>query len=263
MSPSALLFAFALLTATADLQAETLMLSIQPILPKDQIIQAYQPLADYLSEKTGQEIKIKAHSNFLTYWSAMRSGRGFDLVLDAAHFTDYRIRKKGYEVLAKLPDRVSFSVVTHEDDLVFDIEELVLKKVATMVSPSVGALRLNQLFPDPMRQPRILYAQDSLDAAQMVLERRAFAAIIPSALVSSFEALNTVMVTESMPHMGFSAAPGVSDEVKKSVQQALLSARDTEEGRAMLEQINFSGFEPADATIYQGYSELLQQVIGY
>lgn len=245
------------------LQAQVYTLSIQPILPKAEIIRAYQPLADYLSKKTGQTIKLKAHSNFLTYWSAMRMGKGFDLVLDAAHFTDYRIQKKNYEVLAKLPDSVSFSIVTHEDDLIFELDELVLKKVATMISPGAGALRLLQLFPDPMRQPRIVYARDSRDAAQRVIERKTFAAIIPSALVSGFESLNTVMTTEPMPHMGFSAAPSVSAEMKAKIRQALLSADQTSEGRAMLQKLNFTSFQPANADIYRGYSEMLKNIIGY
>jgi len=257
------LFAAFLWVNSSNLQAQVFTLSIQPILPKKEIIKAYQPLADYLSDKIGHTIKIRAHSNFLTYWSAMRSNKGFDLVLDAAHFTDYRIQKKQYEVLAKLPDSVSFSMVTHEDDLIFDSAELVLKKVATMISPATGALRLNQLFPDPMHQPRIIYARDSRDAAQQVIERKAFAAIIPSALVSSFESLNTVMETEAMPHMGFSAAPSVSKEIKAEIRQALLNADKTDEGRAMLSKLNFTSFVDASAEIYHGYSELLKNVIGY
>jgi ABC-type phosphate/phosphonate transport system substrate-binding protein len=248
---------------SVGLQAQVYTLSIQPILPKAEIIRAYQPLADYLSKKTGQTIKLKAHSNFLTYWSAMRMGKGFDLVLDAAHFTDFRIQKKGYEVLAKLPDSVSFSIVTHEDDLIFELDELVLKKVATMISPGAGALRLLELFPDPMHQPRIIYARDSLDAAQRVIDRQAFAAIIPSALVSRFDALNTVMTTEPMPHMGFSAAPAVSAELKAKIRQALLSADKTAEGQAMLKKLSFTSFQPASADVYHGYSDILKNVIGY
>lgn len=248
---------------SAGLQAQVYTLSIQPILPKAMIVKAYQPLADYLSNETGQTIKLKAHSNFLTYWSSMRKGKGFDLVLDAAHFTDYRIQKKGYEVLAKLPDSVSFSLVTHEDDLIFDTDELVLKKVATMISPSAGALRLLALFPDPMHQPQIVYATDSLDAVQRVLDHKAFAAIIPSALVSNFEMLNTVMTTQSMPHMGFSASPTVPADVRNSIRDALLSASKTPQGRAMLNKLNFSSFNPATAQTYQGFSALLKNVMGY
>ena len=51
----------------------------------------------------------------------MQKGKDMHFVLDAAHFTDYRVQRKDYKVLAKLPDTVSFSVVTSEDNFVFDI----------------------------------------------------------------------------------------------------------------------------------------------
>jgi hypothetical protein len=244
-------------------QALEITLSVQPILPRDQIIKAYQPLADYLSAKTGHKVKMKGHINFLAYWAAVRKPGQYELVLDAAPFVDYRQARKGYQVLAKLPDRVSFSIVTHEDDLIFDLDELVLKRVATIVSPSIGALRLHSLFHNPMRQPRILYAKDANDAAAMVMDKRAFAAIIPTGLVSNYQALNTVTTTESLPHMGLSASPDIPEDVRRAVRDALVRAVDTKDGRDMLSKLNFAGFEAADAAVYKGYAELLRNELGY
>jgi len=244
-------------------QALELTLSIQPILPKKEIIKAYQPLADYLSSKTGHNIKIKAHSNFLAYWSDLRRSKGFDLVLDAAHFTDYRILKKKYIVLAKIPDTVSFSVVTHEDNLIFDIEELALKKMATMVSPSVGGIRIQNYFTNPMSQPKIIYAKNSNDAAQMVIDKKVIASIIPTALVSRYEGLNTITTTTSLPHMAFSASPKVPADARNKIKQALIRAKDTAEGQAMLAKINFPSFEPTNAKTYKGFASLLETTLGY
>ncbi|MBC8508627.1 MAG: PhnD/SsuA/transferrin family substrate-binding protein [Chloroflexi bacterium] len=240
-----------------------LSLSIQPILPKSEIARVYQPLADYLSRQTGHNIRIKAHANFLTYWSNLTRSKGFDLVLDAAHFTDYRIQKKDYEILAKLPDTVSFSIVTHEDNMVFESDELILKKVATTVSPGIGAIRLLGLFPDPMRQPKFVYADTTNEAIQMVREKAIFAAIIPSAMVPSFQDLNTVLSTQSLPHMAFSASPEIPPEDKAAIRKALLEANQTPEGKAMLAKLNFASFEPTTAEEYRGYSSLLKNVLGF
>ena len=252
-----------LLLNSSTLSALDLSLSIQPVLPKADILHAYQPLADYLTKQTGHNISIKAHSNFLTYWSSLRQKKGFDLTLDAAHFTDYRVNKLKYTVLAKLPDTVSFTLVTHEDNLVLDAEELILKKIATMVSPSVGAIRLLSLFPDPMRQPRFIYALDSLDAVQQVISGEAFAAIIPTGLVANFEKLNSVLTTDSLPHMAFSASPEIPVDVAEKIQLALLSAKNTPEGKAMLEKLNFVSFERSSNKDYAGYKSLLQDTLGY
>lgn len=238
-------------------------LSIQPVLPKADILAAYSPLAEYLSKQTGHNIQIKAHSNFLTYWSSLRQMKGFDFTLDAAHFTDYRVNKNKYTVLAKLPDTVSFTLVTHEDNLVLDAEELILKKVATMVSPSIGALRLLSLFPNPMQQPRFVYALDSFDAAEQVIDGTVFAAVIPTALVSTYEELSSVLTTDSLPHMAFSAAPTVPVEVIEKVRMALITAQNSAEGQAMLDKLNFVNFEPSTNRDYEGYMALLKDTLGY
>jgi phosphonate transport system substrate-binding protein len=238
-------------------------LSVQPVLPKQEMLKAYQPLAEYLSKQTGNNIKIKAYQNFLTYWTQMRKQGGFDLVLDAAHFTDYRVKKQGFEVLARLPNTVSFAVVTNEDNLVFDVDELVLKKMATMVSPSIGGIRLTELFSNPLQQPRLVYANNTTHAAQLVMDGKVDAAIIPTALVSNFDALNTVVTTNPLPHMAFSAAPSVPAEIKQSINKALLEAMDTAEGQAMLSKINYPYFEAASAKDYDGYARLLQNTLGY
>ena len=251
------LLAVVLLFLSHSALAGEWFLSIQPVLSKERIQKAYQPLAEYLTRQTGETIRIRAHRNFLAYWASLQKMDGFDFVLDAAHLTDFRLQKMGYHLLARLPDTVSFSLVTRDDNLIFEVEELLLKKVATLAPPSIGALRLLQLFPDPMRQPRIVYARDSEDAAMRVINGQAFAAMIPTALVSRYDNLNTVLTTEPLPHMGFSASPEVPETVRTRVEQALLRASLTPAGQKMLEKLNLPGFVPARPEDYKGYSRLL------
>jgi hypothetical protein len=186
-----------------------------------------------------------------------------DFVLDAAHFTDYRVQRKGYKVLVKFPDTVSFTVVTGENNFVFDMEELISKKIATMASPGMGAVRLNSMFPNPVRLPFYIEASDSVDAVQKVIDGRADAAIIPSPLVGNYESLNSVLSTDPVPHMAMSASPEVPDEVALAVKQALLDATKTPEGKKMLEEMRIEYFENADAQVYAGYAQLLEGMFGY
>ena len=95
-------------------------LAIQPILPPAEIKVQYKALADYLSDKTGNTVTLQTFSSFKSYFANMKRKKGFDMVLDAAHFTNYRADKMNYNVLVKLPDTVSFSLVTGPDLMVFD-----------------------------------------------------------------------------------------------------------------------------------------------
>jgi len=132
-----------------------------------------------------------------------------------------------------------------------------------MASPGMGAVRLNSMFPNPVRLPFFIEASDSVDAVQKVLDGSVDAAIIPSPLVGNFDNLNSVVSTEPVPHMAFSAAPDVPDEVVLAVKNALLDAIKTPEGKKMLEAMNIEYFEDADAEIYKGYADLLEGMFGY
>ena len=255
---------FACIIFTAYCQAAEYSLAIQPTLPQEKLKENYQPLADYLSQVTGHTITISTQRNFLFYWTKMRKReKGFDLVLDAAHFTDFRIKTQGYTVLAKLPDSVSSSIVTREDNPLFDANELIGLRVATMPSPSLGSLRLEQLFPNPMRMPHFVWETNTTVAIAKLLSGEVDAAIIPTRLASTYHNLNIVMTTELVPHMALSASPDVPAEVAENIRQALINAGAEDSGQIMLSKLKIDNFEAADNSSYDGYAKLLTDVFGY
>jgi phosphonate transport system substrate-binding protein len=193
----------------------------------------------------------------------MKKGKDMHFILDAAHFTDFRLQRKDYKVLVKIPDTVSFTVVTNEENFVFEMDELISKRIATMASPGLGAIRLNEMFPNPLRLPLCIEASDSVDAANKVIEGSVAAAIIPTPLVSNFDGLNSVISTEPVPHMALSASPQVPAEVMQAVKKALLEASSTPEGKKMLADLNLASFENATPEMYAGYADMLEGVFGY
>lgn len=246
-----------------NVMAQDYTLSIQPVLSKDKVMTTYQPLADYLTDQTGHKITIKAYRNYLTYWQKMKSGNNFDIVLDAAHFTGYRIQHYDYTVLAKAPGTVSYSLVTHADVLVSKPEELILKKVATTPSPGLGGVRLYEIYNNPSRLPIEVTVNTSQEAIEAIANGTVDAAIIPTSLVNKYEFLNTVMTTEPVPHMAISLSPTVPMEVMQNIQKALTHANKTAEGRLMLEKIVLPEFISTNNKEYIGYSKLLINAPGY
>jgi hypothetical protein len=261
--PLHVLYTVLLCVLSASASAEKYSLAVQPVLPAKQIENNYQPLAQYLSTKTGHEFTITSYRDFLTYWIKMKKGKGMDFVLDAAHFTDYRITRKDYQAIVKFPNTVSFTVVTGEESFVFDMEELISKRIATMPSPGLGAVRLNEMFPNPARLPIFVHADDAIDAVNQVLDGTVDAAIIPSPLVNNFDTLNSVISTKPVPHMALSASPQIPDDVIQAVKKALLEASETAEGKKMLADMNIEVFQDANEEMYTGYAELLDGVFGY
>lgn len=238
-------------------------LVIQPVLPPQVIEEAYTPLARYLSTQTGEQISLITAQTFFTYWQTMKKSGSYDLVLDAPHFTAYRIKNMDYQPLVKVPGVVSFSLVTLGDTLILGTDELVGKRIATLGSPSLGALRLQALYTNPIRQP-LIKEVDNSDVALAKLESgEVVAAMIPTPLAAQHGNLNTIMTTEQVPHMTLSASPQVPASVQKKIQSALLGAANTPEGAAMLMAVGLPGFAATDKALYTGYESLLEGVWGY
>ena len=243
--------------------AEQFNLFVQPVQSQEVTEKAFAPLARYLASQTGQEYRVMTTLNFVTYWQRMRRGNEFDLVLDAAHFTDYRIKKMGYEVLAKLPDTVSYSLVTDESTLLFDADELIGKRVATAPSPSLGGVRLTQLYPNILRQPVSVPTNNFSDALNKLRKKAITGALVPTPLVNNDSTVNTVLTTEPVPHMALSASKKLNSDLKDKIRKALLNAYKTPEGQVMLKEINFPRFEATSAREYDGYADMLEEVWGY
>ena len=250
---------------TAKAAEPELVLLIQPILSEERTRQAFQPLADYIGAAAGRRCRIQTLPNFLAYWDVVRRGN-YDLALDAAHFTDYRAQKMGFTILAKIPDGVSYSVIVSDDQLVFDPQELAGKRVATLGPPSIGAARLNAMYPNPVRQPVSVEVGDSDAGVALLRQRKVDAAILPTPFVSQQMGqggIAVVLTTEPIPHIALSAAARVPNAVKESIRTALVRADRTDAGRNMLKQIGFERFDPATADIYTNQRNVLSQYWGF
>ena len=246
---------------------QELVIAIQPILSETNTRKAYEPLARYIENVTGRKCSIKTTPNFLAYWSEVTRSRENMIYIDAAHFTAYRARKQGYQVLAKLPDSVSYSLIVSDSNIVFDPTELTAKRVATLGAPSIGAARLNGMFPNPVRQPIIVEVPDAEAGIKMVTENKVDAAIIPTPIVSVAMSqgapINVVTTTEPIPHIAVSASPDIDKVTANKIRQALLRAASVPEGQAMLKNAGLPKFDPADVGIYQNQDAILQTYWGF
>lgn len=245
---------------------EPLVLLIQPILSEEKTREAYGPLCDYVQRLARRPCAVMTQPNFLAYWDVIRRNN-YDLVLDASHFTDYRVQKMGFTILAKIPDSVSYSLIVPDSNLVFDPVELVARRIATLGPPSIGAARLNAMFPNPVRQPVIIEVASAEAGIDLVLAKKADAAILPTPVVSQRMSqsggIAVVVTTEPIPHIALSASPRVPREIQERIRDGLLRATETPAGRQMLKGIGFERFDPAAPAIYANQSNILKTYWGY
>jgi hypothetical protein len=224
---------------------------------------AFAPLAAYLSEASGHDLTLRVPDSTLEHWQAMGKGDEYHLVLDEGHFTDYRVRNLDYRVLAKVSGVAGFSVVTGPATVFVEPDELYGEPVASPAPPSLAALRLAELFPDPIRAPILVEVGSYDEGIRRVINGDATAAVIPSSMVRAHPQLNVVMSTQQGPGMALSASPAVPAEAGEVIRRAFLAARDIDAGRRALASAHVDGFEPASAALYEGYARLLRGTWGY
>ena len=246
---------------------DELVLAVQPILGEEETRKAFQPLCDYLGQATKRPCRLFTSPNFYAYWDKVRTSTAFNLVLDAAHFTDYRAQKLGFQVLAKIPDTVTYTLITRNTDMLLDASELVGRRVATLGIPSIGAARLNGMFPNPSRQPVTVEVGAAEQAIRLLLDGKVHAAILPTPIVAQHMAsgagVSVMLTTDPIPHIGLSAAPSIDATTRAALRSALLSAHTSEDGKKMLKQIGFERFDPASATVYTDQGKILKEYWGY
>jgi len=244
-----------------------LVLGIPPLLGEPETIAQYEPLCAYLSAAAGQPCRIVTQPNYLTYWEAIRRGQTYNLILDDAHFTDYRVQKMKYTVLAKIPYTVTYSLAIPRASRMRDPSRLIGRRIATLGIPSMGASLLNGLFPQPSKQPIPVEVNHADEAFALLREGKVDAAILPTPLVREAMLrgadLRVMLSTAPIPHMALSVSHTLAPELQEKLRSALLNAQKTEAGRAMLAELGIDRFDAASATVYKGYGKYLQQYWGY
>ncbi|ACX95268.1 conserved hypothetical protein [Halothiobacillus neapolitanus c2] len=244
-------------------EAAALKFAIPPFLPKAELEKSFGPLVQRLSEMTGTPIDLEVFPNYLAFWQETRTGSPFDIALDAAPTTDFRVARQHWHVIAKLSGTVTQSLVTGPNDAVLDPSELINKKIAVQPSPSVSALTLYQLFPNPVQQPQLVFVDSNRAAAEAVKAGEVAAAVIPTPIAAGYPSLNMVTTTAPLPFLAVSVSPNVSPELAKSLQSALIRLSETPEGEAMLQQSQLRAFTKATDSDYAGQEKLLEGTFGY
>jgi ABC transporter, phosphonate, periplasmic substrate-binding protein len=170
-------------------------------------------------------------------------------------------------VLAKVPESVTYTLVTRTTDMLLDASELAGKRIATLGIPSIGAARLNGMFPNPSRQPIAIEIAAAEQGIRLLLDNKVNAAILPTPIVAQQMAggasIAVAFTTDPIPHIGLSAAPSIDANTRNLLRAALVDAHTNEEGKKMLKLIGFERFDPASAAVYKGQGKLLKEYWGY
>ena len=244
---------------------ERLVLGVMPSLPPTKLFTKYQPLADYLTRKTGKEVVISTAPNFQEYIVRLQKGE-YEMILPNPYQYIKVSKTPGYAPLVKIAG-IPFQgfIVVRKDSRINSIQDLKGKKIAYPDPSALAAtmqvrayLKRNGI--DPEKDTRESYAASQESVIYGVHQRLFDAAgTWPEALEGIPDdirkGLKVLAETETLPHRPIAIRSDISSDVSEKVKKALLGMKDEPEGRNILASIGYHAFEAASDNDYDAVRE--------
>ena len=217
----------------------------------------------YLQRRLGVAMRFDPFDNFNVEREAVLSG-GYDLVYANPFSALKYARHRGFTPVAR-PVGVfdeTLLVARRGAGLPADREPLVIASATDKLIVHFLGLTLLERLQVPMARCRFDMAGNHLKAAQAVLEGRADAGFVfnetwAGMSASNRDALEVVARTESrMASHGFCVGPALADRIDE-VRAVLCGMHEDPSGKAVLDDLRFSGFEPMDLAALEQLATLV------
>ncbi len=190
-------------------------------------IEIYKPIADYLTESTGERFVYRQPASWAEYSRGMQN-REYDLVFDGPHFVSWRIEHIQHDVIVKLPQLHTWRVIVKSaDSNIRSLDDLVGKKVCAPKSPNFGMLTMMSHYANPAKEPVHVIIKGWKGAFNAVVEGKCVAAVIPMINHKKFDpelkktrALHTHL---PYPNQAFTAGSDLTPNLKSKIAAKLLS----------------------------------------
>jgi len=230
----------------------------------ERAIEIYKPIADYLTESTGERFIFKQPASWSEYSRGMQN-KEYDLVFDGPHFVSWRIEYIQHDVLAKLPQLHIWRVIARNDvSGINSLDDLVGKKVCAPKSPNFGMLTMMSHYTNPEKEPVHIITKGWKGAFNAVVEGKCVAAVIPKTNHRKFDPdlkkTKAVHTHLPYPNQAFTAGAGITPSMKSKIAKQLLS----KEGQGALSNLRDrftrgASLVRADNEEYEGISMVLKR----
>ena len=228
----------------------------------------YGPIAEYLSKVTGRRVVYEHPATWGLYRTEMLNGN-YDIIFDGGHFADYRARKLGYHIVAKMPSLQQFAIIVRKDDSVSSVEQLAGQTFCSPPSPNQGALLALSQFKDPARQPITVPITSNFwpSVYDGVVAGRCRAGVLVVAILKKLDkdgATKIVLQTPPQPNQAFSISGRVDAADRTKIAAALIAPEAAKATEKLRERFKVGdSFVAANNAEYVGLGDLLKNEFGF
>jgi phosphonate transport system substrate-binding protein len=272
-TPKHLIFlAFLLVCASAAAGADRrpLIFGFLPFTSTERLVTRFGPLVDYLSQRSGREIRMETAPDFRSFVERTRDGRRYDLLFTAPHLFWLALQEPGYRGLVRVDlAGMTAVVVAPVDSDIRTLSDLRGRTVAT-----TGPLALSTLL---VRDQLVRAGLDPDADVNMVATPSHIAALLSSrqgttqacavmrpvfhrARAKLRESMRIVAESAPVPHIPIGVAPWVDSATAERLRSILIGMRDDPQGRAILAQLDWPGFVAQQPHDYDSVRPLAEQI---
>jgi phosphonate transport system substrate-binding protein len=240
--------------AVSTVSAGSLTFGIVPQQSASTLAKRWTPIFQYLSDKTGEDIRFSTAKDIPTFEKRLAAGE-YDLAyMNPYHYTVFQ-QVPGYEAIARQKDKqIKGIIVVSKGSPLKTLADLQDKKMAF---PAPAAFAASVIPRSTMEQQGIHIIPQYVSSHESVylgVARGFFAAgggvmrTFNTAPPEVRDQLRVLWTTPGYTPHAIAAHPRVSSETVVKIKQALLGMSGDPEGVKLLKTINFKGFALAENT---------------
>jgi phosphonate transport system substrate-binding protein len=251
-------------------QYPPLVFGFLPILSAERLVTRFSPLVDYLSRRSGRDIRMETAPDFAEFIRRTRDGQRYAILFTAPHLFYLAAHDSGYRPLVRV-DRPGMKavVVVPLDSDIRDRGDLRGRSLATTGPLALSTLLIRDLLTgdglDPDRDLRLVPTPNHIAALLSARQGTtdASAVMLPvfrHAQPQLRASMRIVAHTVEVPHIPIGVASWVDTDTGDRLQTLLTGMRHDPQGREVLRQLDWPGFVPVGPQVYDGLRRLAEQV---
>jgi len=255
---------------------DPLVMAIFPRRNAAATITMFKPMASYLSQQLGREVKLVTAKNFHAFWKGVVTNQ-YDIV----HYNQYHYIKShedyGYEVILKNEEfgqsLIAGALVVRKDSGIETLQDLRGKKILfgggpkAMQSYIVTTLMLRRagLMKGDYQE---LFAKNPPNACVAVYQKHADAAGTGD-LIIRFPAIKKkidtkkirfLALSEKMPQLPWAVKGDMAPELRSKIQSTLSVLNNSEAGRSILQKAKLTNLLTVDDAQYDLHRNIIKEL---
>jgi len=267
-----------LLTPQTSAAKEPLVLGIFPRFAATVVHDSFAPLAKYLSDELGREVKIETTKDQALFWEALTSKR-YDIVhFNQMHYVESHLMG-GYDVVAMNEEfgkaTIAGALMVRKDsgiETIADLKGKIIvfgggpKAMGAYIAPTTILRRAGLHKGDYTEE----FAKSPGNAIMAVFYKQAAAGGTGDVVVKfqsvdaniNADELRTLATSEPMPHLAWGVKSSLGVDFFNKVQAALLKVKASKDGAKILESAQLTNLVLAKDSDYELVRKMIKEVAG-